>query len=309
MNERLEPHGSIRKDDEASAVVEGEVVSTKSAGEKLAVEADAIIQNRETLERLLGLNIDLAESPERKLDKLQDEVIALSDVAVNVSLELYNASPKDYQAAIVTVEKHLQRLEVLLVTFAAAIDTDYPKVTLLQKLAVVLIAIIRGGIRESTVMRTIGDTPAKRQALLTAKNGLSSVINKQTQRLETVKEQVSNEIERQIRLIQEDILANDREYKELVSQCNDISHDYNLCEAQKFVSKSGEINSAIQKIYEKYFGSQELNAGFFGDVNQNMVLKLYAELEPRRGRLMAQIERYQTVAWDQAQEEFRRKAK
>ncbi|MFA5995363.1 MAG: hypothetical protein WCW27_03095 [Patescibacteria group bacterium] len=198
-------------------VIEPEIVQEKfPSGENTT--AVVIRQLKQEIAKLQdeALMFESSEPTEKKLEVLQQLVEELTNLTTQVTTELYKKDPDQFQELIVKIERLLAKIESNLITFTAAVEIQYPKVSLFQKLALTVIAIVRGSVRESTLLRILGDNPAKRRALLGAAGQFRTVVLQHKGQLEEVKQRVQEEIDRPILLRQKKLLKDNERYQELI---------------------------------------------------------------------------------------------
>lgn len=299
MSSQLERPSQPIRQEQLQPLGGGEAIT----GEVVSVATTDVAQ-RETLERLLGLDLGLPESAEQKLNELTTEVVALSAISAQVSLELYQREPDKFRELTVEIQQRMSKIEIYLQTFVTTVEIQYPKVTALQKFVIALIALVRGTIKEATLMRTLGDNPAKRAALLGSEQKFQTFLATQKQQLEAVKAQVQAEIEKPLRLRQQELLSSNERYQELIKFKKKAELHLEQCN-----NETGKHGGVIALIVKEYFS-----------VSKNFLLIDSRDILLHKSRVMIMIKNrlkgfdeemasITATAWNQAEREVLTKEK
>lgn len=205
------------------------------------------------------------------------------------------------------IGQHLRRVGAVLSTFSSAIVSDHPKTTFFHKFVAVLIHLVRNSISGAAVMRIVRDKPIQRDALLSAEQKLSGILDEQKKRLAEVKQQVQTEIERPIRLRQRELLKANNTYNALVLKRKQITDKQARCRAQNALLGGDGISQVIKAVYFEEFKTQQIPERTETSINYNheMLSRLNRLFEARLKSLDEEIAFLETQVWEQALQEFR----
>lgn len=153
--------------------------------------------------------LNLPETAELKLDRLEEAVRDISTITPRITFELYKTNNEEYHGLIAEVEQKLAAIEALMVAFETTIQIEYPQVPWTQKAVVFCLALVRSHIRESTLIQTFGGNTGKREALTHALAEFRRLLEEQRQRAQKVEE----ELNLPIRVRQQAILEQNVNYR------------------------------------------------------------------------------------------------
>ena len=270
------------------------LVPTADAAQGAAIAA---LQNEITLLKA-RMSIDRFELPrmvEDKLQSLQELATELARVCPHVTFELYTQDPVRFQTLIADIKTQVSQLEIQLVTFTAAIDLEYPKISFFQKLAVTLIALVRNSIGEATLMRTLGAHPAKRKALLGATDQFRTLLAGHSKQISDVEQAVTDEKNKPVNQRTHDLLMQNKEYQTLRNFERDAQADYSRCKEEKHPGAS-DINALIQEMFKKWVKPDgKVHGDTFEIKNLVMKRQILAAIEAslqKTNKQMTDIEKY-----------------
>lgn len=138
------------------------------------------------------------ESAEARLEKIEGYLVQAADIlARGISYEAYEKNAEAFSADVSRLEQIFSYIEIELVSFRARVELDYPKVPFFQKFAVLLLGLVRGAVRESTIMNTFGGHARKRTALFGAAESFEKIIRENRKNISRVRAEIQAEQEQQ----------------------------------------------------------------------------------------------------------------
>lgn len=186
--------------------------------------------------------MNLPESAEQKMERLETMINELASLASQLSPELYAQDRNKFNELNELVQQKLAEIEVLMVTFETTINLEYPKVPLGQKLAVLLASLARANIRESTLIHTFGGNKAKKATLLNALQEFRTLHGKFRNQIEEIKLTP-------YRIEQQEILKKDSEYQKSVKDLGSLKNDLEI--VNKFSPYFDTNQRVLAQIWER----------------------------------------------------------
>ncbi|MFA6017578.1 MAG: hypothetical protein WCT28_04065 [Patescibacteria group bacterium] len=264
---------------------ETEVSESKKPTTEIALpELRQRLLRMNTSERIeLGLNPSEHESAREKLDRIAALTEKLSHLTARVSIETYRRNQDEFAELLLQVQEIMSSLEIELITFEAAVETQYPKTTLMQKFVVALVAVVRG-VRESTLMDTLGNNERMRATLLDAGAKLKEVVHSQERALrETSTTMAVDKLKITQKRYKKLLLENER-YKNLMEENRIASSDLYICEGFEGPSAVDELNprgTIIFQYFQKYEVSIEdtaMRKSAFEKVKEDLLFAIRAKI-------------------------------
>lgn len=234
---------------ELSSLPQEERVSAQEPSQAVVVKD---LQNQITLlkAKISVDRLDLPRMAEDKLEEIQTIAIELANLVTQITHELYQSAPHRYQMLVGGCKAKMKQMELLLITFEATVEIEYPKISFFQKLAITLIALVRNSISEATLMRTLSSAPAKRKALLEA----SQKFRAQMENMQTA---ISEEEQRPVNQKMHELLMQNQQYQSLISEIRTYEADLEMCSAVRVFKDSIEINPVLNNLYSHWVESGE----------------------------------------------------
>ncbi|MFI3154534.1 MAG: hypothetical protein QX199_00110 [Methylococcaceae bacterium] len=143
----------------------------------------------------IGMDGTSHESAQEKLQRISMLTENLAHSAGRITVELGHKNPEAFAEALREVHNTMSSIEIELVTFDAAVETQYPKVSFMQKLVVSLVMVIRG-MKESTFMDTLGNTDRTRTTLFDARKALTALVEKHQEMVRRTKSRLRKQDQR-----------------------------------------------------------------------------------------------------------------
>lgn len=138
-----------------------------------------------------------AGSAEEALEKIRAIICSLTELTSELNSETLKANPVVFQKTEEAIEMKKAEFEVMYITFRAQVEIQYPHVPISQKIAVFILGMLRGAVREPVMLQTFGGNKRKRKMLLEAGIGLEAVmreaVKRMTEKAKVARQEVSNE--------------------------------------------------------------------------------------------------------------------
>lgn len=194
-----------------------------------------------------------AGSAEEALEKLRAIICSLIELTSELNSETLKENPGVFQKTEEAIEMKKAEFEVLYITYKAQVEIQYPHVPISQKIAVFILGMLRGAVREPVMLQTFGGNKRKRKMLLDAGSGLEvtmkETVKRMTEKAQAARSAIQNEkyqaeqkIEREKREEREalekkrkefidvrtaEILRENKEYQEIVANLDNAIKEYN----------------------------------------------------------------------------------
>lgn len=235
---------------------ETEVSESKKPTTEIALpELRQRLLRMSTLERTeLGINPSEHESAREKLDRIAALTEKLSHLTAEVSIETYRRDQNEFAELLMQVQKIMSSIEIELITFESAVETQYPKTTLMQKFVVALVAVVRG-VRESTLMDTLGNNERTRATLLDAGNKLREVVESQKNMLLKTSKAIEADKFKVTKKRYEELLLENEHYKNLIAEKRIADSNLYFCnnfEAPISLARITPNETILSQYFKKY---------------------------------------------------------
>ncbi len=271
-----------------------------------AAQAGAItaLQNEVTLlrARMLVDRLELPRMAEDKLESIQSIVLELAEFVPRVTFELYHQDPATFQELVSNIKTRVAQIEIQLVTFTAAVELEYPKISFFQKLAVTLIALVRNSIGEATLMRTLSSQPAKRKALLGAVDQFRTLIAQHSGQVQDVESMITEEINRPVNQKMHELLLPNQEYQTLLHQTRESESDLQRCLGERI--PNNEVSSPLKALHIKWVGKDLPYSALIKEANEKMQALIKNAIEARLSHNRKVLADYEKSAKIQAEKEL-----
>lgn len=165
----------------------------------------------------MGMDLSAHESAQEKLQRIAMLTEHLAHSAGNITVELAHHNPEAFAEALREVHNIMSSIEIELITFDSAVETQYPKTSFIQKCVVALVMVVRG-MKESTFMETLGNNDRTRATLFDARKALTALMEKHQTAIKKTRDALTDEKEEPVRQRQQELLLRSAPYQKLLSE-------------------------------------------------------------------------------------------
>src|SRR3989344_3167026 len=168
----------------------GRVRSRDEAEQRLDEELKAAGMGIKDLDSFAG-------SAEEALEKIRAIICSLTELTSELNSETLKARPAIFQKTEEVIEMKKAEFDVMYITFKAQVEIQYPHVPISQKIAVFILGMLRGAVREPVMLQTFGGNKRKRKMLLEAGAGLEAIMRETVKRMmekeKAARQEINNE--------------------------------------------------------------------------------------------------------------------
>lgn len=192
---------------------------------------------------------DFEGSAEKRLEEMERLVGELLTFAPQITHETYRADRSAFFVAVREIEQRVATLELFHPVFETQVEMQYPRTPFFQKVAVLLLGLFRGLVRESVIIQTFGGNRAKRNALLKGGQKLLEIAKEYEVKIEEVKFLPA-------RIVQRDMLQNNEEYQGIINGLDDArerfrgERDHSLEWDRKMRAKIEKLEGMKERLEE-----------------------------------------------------------